>query len=354
MSIYINSLDIRHLEENTMSEAQYIESKIDNKIYCKSNGQFARHLKVHNLTNKDYYETYIIGYTPLCLCGKSLTYYRDDKYANSCGDVKCVGQSVSKRKSQWTLEEKQKDSSNKKLAASRRTADDIKQTISKTKETFIRKYGTEWVTQSTEFKTKSAKSKIERYGNSKYNNSQTSQIKNKNKSIDEKNLINNTRRNTNLELYGVENCFLKPDARYKSAKSNSAGREFVMPSGKIIRVRGYEDQVITELSLTFDESDLIVDDVLHLYNLPVFTYVDHRRHIRKYYPDIYIPKENKIIEVKSRWWWDGNGSEKYKTRLTNNLKKRQAVLDKGYNYEVWLFTDKNNYKILTHDSDFQA
>jgi hypothetical protein len=62
----------------------------------------------------------------------------------------------------------------------------------------------------------------------------------------------------------------------------------------------------------------------------------------------------KIIEVKSRWWWDGNGSEKYKSRLKNNLKKRQAVLDKGYIYELWLFENKNNYKILKNDTDFQT
>jgi hypothetical protein len=72
----------------------------------------------------------------------------------------------------------------------------------------------------------------------------------------------------------------------------------------------------------------------------------------KYYPDIYIPKENKIIEVKGRWWWDGNGIEKYKSRLVNNLKKRSAVLDTGYNYEVWLFEDRKNYRILKNDTDF--
>jgi hypothetical protein len=265
-----------------------------------------------------------------------------------------VGRSVSASKSQWTVEEKHRDSVNKKLAAARRTDDDIKISVTKAKETFIKKYGTAWVTQSAEFKTNAAKSKMERYGNSTYNNSQTSQLKNKNKTTDEKNSINDTRRKTNLELYGVENCFLKPGIKSKSAISNSKGREFTLPSGKIIRVRGYEDCAITELLLTYNELELIIDDRLKLYDLPIFTYSDHRRHVLKYYPDIFIPKENKIIEVKSRWWWDGNGDIRYNSRLANNLKKRQAVLAKGYDYELWLYENKDTYRILQNDSDFQA
>ena len=83
-----------------------------------------------------------------------------------------------------------------------------------------------------------------------------------------------------------------------------------------------------------------------------FCYVNLNEHTALYYPDIYIPKENKIVEVKSRWWWDGNGDEKHKSRLINNLKKRQSVLAKGFMYELWLFEDSKNYRILINDSDF--
>lgn len=351
----INNLETKHLVESTMNKPIYIESKLDSKRYCKTNGQFTRHLRDNNLTYQLYFETYVSGYTPLCLCGKPLTFYQNSEtYANSCGDATCVGRSVSASKSQWTVEEKHRDSVNKKLAAARRTADDIKTSVIKAKETFIKKYGTEWVTQSAEFKTKSAKSKMERYGDSTYNNSQTSQLKNKNKTADEKNSINDTRRKTNLELYGVENCFLRLDVKTKSAKSNSLGREFILPSGRVIRIRGYEDIAITALLHTYTEDALVVDDMLHKYTLPVFEYVNVNQHTAKYYPDIYIPEENKIIEVKSRWWWDGNGDDRYESRLTNNLKKRQAVLATGYDYELWLYENKDTYRVLRHDSDFQA
>jgi hypothetical protein len=98
---------------------------------------------------------------------------------------------------------------------------------------------------------------------------------------------------------------------------------------------------------------MIFDNILAIdYAIPIFQYSDHRRHILKYYPDIYIPSDNKIIEVKSCWWWDGNGDQKHKSRLTNNLKKRQSVLAKGFMYELWLFEDSKNYRILFNDPDF--
>ena len=200
-------------------------------------------------------------------------------------------------------------------------------------------------------KEKSKLTKLERYGISSYNNSEQSASKNKNKSVEEKNIINEKRRKTNLELHGVANCFFKPGVKEKSATSNSKGKEFVLPSGKIVRLRGYEDLVISILLKSYNEDQLVIDDMLQQYQIPIFSYVNVNQHTAHYYPDIYIPSENKIIEVKSRWWWDGNGNPKHSSRLENNLRKRKAVIAKGYNYELWLYQDKKNYKIL-NDSNF--
>lgn len=199
--------------------------------------------------------------------------------------------------------------------------------------------------------TKSKLTKLERYGISSYNNSKQSASKNKNKSVEEKNIINEKRRKTNLELHEVANCFFKAGVKEKSAASNSKGKEVVLPSGKIVRLRGYEDLVISILLKSYNEDQLVIDDMLQQYQIPIFSYVNVNQHTAHYYPDIYIPSENKIIEVKSRWWWDGNGNPKHSSRLENNLRKRKAVIAKGYNYELWLYQDKKNYKIL-NDSNF--
>ena len=334
-----------------MNSTQYIVSKLDGKSYCKSNGKFSRHLKTHGFTLKDYYETFVSGYTPLCYCLKPVTFYTEGKYANSCGSPKCVGKTVSDTRQSLPLEKKLIASENYERAQKSKTPQQRLDEIEKKKITYFEKYGTSWANGHGQ-KEKAASTKLEKFGDAKFNNSKISREKNKNKSLVEKNQINDRRRQTNLGLYGVENCFLIPGVKSKSAISNSKGREFTLPSGKIIRVRGYEDKVITKVLETYDESELVVDDILTAFNLPVFQYVDHRRHILKYYPDVYIPKENKIVEIKSRWWWDGNGDQKHKSRLTNNLKKRQSVLAKGFMYELWLFEDSKNYRILFNDPDF--
>lgn len=335
--------------------AIYIESKIDNNRYCKTNGHFSRHLAKHKLTYKDYYEIYVTQVTQLCGCGKPLTFYqKDESYANSCGDPRCVGETIKTVKQNWTAEKRQTDSTNKRKAAVNRTDDQIADQIAKARDTFIKKYGVEWGSKTELQKLKSKKTKLERYGSETYNNSVVSSNKNRNKSVLEKDLINDKRRNTNLNRFGVENTFLLPESVKKSRQGNALGRDYILPSGRIVHVRGYEDEVLAALLQTYNESDLKIHNSLEEYQLPIFSYIDHRRHHLNYYPDIYIPKENKIIEVKSRWWWDGNGDPKYSSRLENNLRKRQSVLNKGYDYEVWLFEDKNDYKILKDDKDFQT
>jgi hypothetical protein len=334
-----------------MNGTRYIESKLDGNTYCKSNGKFFRHLKTHGFTLKEYYETFVSGYTPLCYCLKPVTFYSEGKYANSCGSPICVGKTVSDTRQNLPIEKKLVASENYKRAQRSKTPEQRLAEIDKKKNTYFEKFGTTWANSGVQ-KNKASATKLEKYGDPKFNNSVVSAEKNKNKSSAEKNQINDLRRRTNLELYGVENCFLMPGVKSKSAISNSKGREFTLPSGKIIRVRGYEDKVIIKLLENYDETEIIADDRLVEYNIPVFRYVNLNEHTALYYPDIYIPKENKIVEVKSRWWWDGNGDEKHKSRLINNLKKRQSVLAKGFMYELWLFEDSKNYRILINDSDF--
>lgn len=330
-----------------MSKAVYITSKIDGVSYCKTNGQFTRHLRSNNLTYQEYYETYISKISPKCSCGEPLTFYqKSESYANSCGNPTCVGINVSKTKQLWTDSQRLADANNKKAAANLRTPEEIAARTAKSKATFKQKYGVEWATQSIEFKDKSRKTKLDRYGNEYYANSSKTSKSWQAMPTEKINQIVEKRRLTCLERFGVENALMKPEARVNSAKANSLGRKFVLPSGRIIGIRGYEDIVLSKLLETYSELDLQVDDRLSKYQLPVFDYIDHRRHHLKYYPDIYILKENKLIEVKSRWWWDGNGLDRYKSRLKNNLRKKDAVLQAGYEYEVWLFESRLEYKVL--------
>ncbi len=337
-----------------MSQTKYITSKIDNQSYCKTNGHFTRHLHKYDLTYKEYYEIYDTQITPICQCMKPLTFYqKTDSYAGSCGAPKCVGNTISSIKQAWSLNEKQKDSENKKKAARERTPEQIAERTANMKKTFQKKYGVEWVTQSKEFKQKSKDTRLERYGNEYYAGWDKSAATNRAKSVSEQDIINEKRRKTNLERFGVENTF-HLISRINVARKNSEGRDYTLPSGNIIRIRGYENLVLDTLLKIYDENDLVIDNRQRkFFNLPLFEYINVNEHKWKYYPDIYIPKENLIIEVKSNWWWNGNLDLKYKTRLENNLRKRQAVINNGFRFQLFLFKNKYTYRILEHESGFQ-
>ncbi len=62
---------------------------------------------------------------------------------------------------------------------------------------------------------------------------------------------------------------------------------------------------------------------------------------RRYFSDIYIPKENLIIEVKSQWTYDGISGA-----LEINLLKKQACIDAGFKYLLMLYNSTGT-KLLT-------
>ena len=330
-----------------------VYSKIDGKRYCR-NGQFQNHLNEYGISDYcEYYEMYITGVTTLCGCGKRLTFYGDGRYANSCGDPICVGKNISKTKKEWTISQREQDSYNKRQSHANRSPQEKQKTHQKThqktKNTCLSKYGVEYITQSTHFKEKSEQTKMEKYGDVHYANWEQSRKTNKNKSPAEKSIIDKKRRATNQERYNVD--YVAPDLSKISA-SNSLGKDYELPSGTLIKVRGYENIVLAELFRSgHNEKDIVIDSVTRPL-IPVFNYINYEHRNCRYYPDIYIPSVNKIIEVKSLWWWDTRGRDGYDGRIYNNLKKKDSVIGEGYEYEVWLFDTPKQYKILRTSNDY--
>ena len=192
-----------------MSNTKHVISKLDGQKYCLTNGQFTRHLQKHGITRKEYYEIYISGITPLCHCMKPLTFYpKNNSYANSCGNPKCVGKNISITKQTWTEDQKKKDSQSKKRAFNNRTHEEIKKQIEKARKTFQERYNVEWGTQSEIQKNKTRDTKLKKYGHEYYSGWEKSSETNRNKSQDQKNEINERRRQTNLKRYGIVNTFL--------------------------------------------------------------------------------------------------------------------------------------------------
>lgn len=111
----------------------------------------------------------------------------------------------------------------------------------------------------------------------------------------------------------------------KISKHNT--KIYILPSGKETNIQGYENLALDILLKEFTEDEILNSRT----EMPVIRY-QHKNVNRRYFPDIYIPKVNKIIEVKSIWT--------YKRDLVKNIIKAIYTRKLGYDYEVWLFDKK--------------
>ena len=151
---------------------------------------------------------------------------------------------------------------------------------------------------------------------------------------------------TNVEKYGVEyysstndwydRCVKTASEKYGkewvskvdsiNAKQQSGGYsyyDFEFPSGKVVRVQGYEPKVLTKLVVDYDEDDIVVG-VQNIIDCIGFFHYVYENKTHRYYPDIYIKSENRVIEDKSDYTFN---KEKEK-----NLLKRDSVINKGINF----------------------
>jgi hypothetical protein len=166
----------------------------------------------------------------------------------------------------------------------------------KTKSTFLKKYGVDWYSKSSEFREKFRK--------------------------------------TCLERYGCEH-FLQNDLI--NIKFKKQFKDYVLPSGQIIRIQGYENKALDILLEKYLEDDLVISNAEIRNEIGIINYfIDNREKI--YIPDIYIKSENKIIEVKSKWI--------YEQELQKNQIKKESCLNLGFNFEFWIISKNNLVSIL--------
>lgn len=161
----------------------------------------------------------------------------------------------------------------------------------KVKQTNLKKYGVEWIMGSDEFKKKV--------------------------------------KQTNLRKYGVEHNSQISETIEKRNRSKYQWKEYTLPSGKIVKVQGYENKYLNELFLNgYNEKDIFISNRDIENQIGKIFYFDNMQQ-RRYFPDFYIKSENKIIEVKSKYT--------YKINEIINLNKKQACLDLGFNFKFIIY-----------------
>lgn len=213
--------------------------------------------------------------------------------------------------------------------------------LDKMKETTFERYGLEYATQSEKVKDKIKKSNLEKYG-FEYG-LQSEEVKEK-------------RRLTNLEKYGVEcclqsqeikdklkqTCLVKygvehvsqnPEIAEKQNRHSYYFKQYIMPSGAAIDIQGYEHYALDELlkKENIEENDIIIGSK----NVPEIWFFNTEKNKKcRHFVDIFIPSQNKCIEVKSTWTFHKNKNIV--------LLKQNAAKELGYLYEIWIYNNKGN------------
>jgi hypothetical protein len=219
----------------------------------------------------------------------------------------------------------------------------LKENKEKIKRTCLIRYGVNYVSQSLMYKIKYTNTCIRKYGVPHI--SQTKQFKEKvkqtflkNYGVDNPNktkVVRDKIKKTCIEKYGVEYPSQNKEVQEKTQKNAKKYKEYKMPCGEIRKVQGYEPFALDYLVTQYKEDDIKTNRK----DVPRIPYVvEEKRHY--YFPDIYIPSENKIIEVKSTWT--------YKCKTDNIPHKEKATKEAGYNYEIWVYNKKGE-KIQIED-----
>ena len=189
----------------------------------------------------------------------------------------------------------------------------------KQKQTCKTNHGVEYPQQSQEVRAKTKQTYIKNYG-----------VDNPNRNIDVRNKI----KQTNLEKYGVENPQQNAEVSERSSKKSYKLKEFAFPCGNTIQIQGYEPYL---LDILVKEGYIFEDIITKRTKVPEIWYLKHDKKCR-YYCDAYIQKTNTIYEVKSTWT--------YKKDIEVIPLKKQACIDAGYNFELYVFDSKGVRQLL--------
>lgn len=132
------------------------------------------------------------------------------------------------------------------------------------------------------------------------------------------------KKNKSIEKYGVDNPSKSPKVKATIQENRKPYKsyDYILPSGKIIQLQGYENKGLDFLLETYSEDQIVFGRAV-----PVFAY----KHMgnRLYYPDFYVPSVNLIVEVKSTWTM--------RAQKEKNLLKEKAVIANGFDFRFLIF-----------------
>jgi hypothetical protein len=215
----------------------------------------------------------------------------------------------------------------------------------KMKASMLEKYGVEHPNKSEEIKEKIKKTNLERYG-CEYG-LQNEEVKEKRKitnlekygveNVIQSVVFRNKSKKTCLDRYGVEYVSQNQEIYEKQNKNSYYLKDYILPSAKVIKIQGYENYALDELiNNNINETDIVTGAK----NVPEIWYLDNNGKKHRHFVDIFIPSQNKCIEVKSTWT--------FKKQKDIVFLKQTKAKEIGYLYEIWIYNNKGN-KVETYN-----
>jgi hypothetical protein len=140
---------------------------------------------------------------------------------------------------------------------------------------------------------------------------------------------------SNIEKYGVRNPMQNQSFFDKAMKSGFRYRSYTIRDTTFDNIQGYEPQCIEYL---VEKNGINPKDICagsrQPTKIPTIKYtIDEKSHC--YFPDIFIPKLNLLIEVKSEYTLG--------RRRKINFLKQQEARKAGYNHQIILFNNRGKY-----------
>jgi cell pole-organizing protein PopZ len=232
--------------------------------------------------------------------------------------------------------------------AAKRTKETRAEITEKRKATNIEKFGVEFPLQSLEIQQQLKDTCMKKYGVDNPQKSAIVQEKTKNTCVERfgaktallSEIIQQKIKAIFQEKYGVDNPSQR--AGWEPAATRKSNRVYIFQSGTRVNVQGYEPLAIDKLL-----SEGYIEQDIQLTNRPSIKYFwpsddgcgDNKWHY--YHPDIIIPAENRIIEVKSSWTFSGRNEW-----VSKNFAKKKRCIDLGYTFEFWILTSSGEITVL--------
>ena len=180
------------------------------------------------------------------------------------------------------------------------------------RKTLLSRLGVEHATQSAAVQEQMKRTCLERYGHEYH--MQSAQSKEK-------------IRKSFQSHYGVDHYHQTSESR-RTWKSSDFKTKTVSFNGVVFQCQGFEHHA---LDWMIRVKNIKPRHILQDHEADLAIWYRHRGRDRRYFPDFYLPKENRAVEVKSYWTLFGShDSDTYRI----NQKKRQATLAAGHVYSL--------------------